>query len=109
VELRPALRLDGPETIKRAVEAGLGVAFLSSWVVEREVTLGTLRLVPVSPDVPLRRYELAYRAGRDLQGPLASLLRVAPAYFRRRLPPGTGMGEGVPGAEEQIGVPGRVA
>jgi DNA-binding transcriptional LysR family regulator len=113
VELRPAMRLDGPETIKRAVEAGLGVAFLSSWVVEREVTLGTLRLVPVAPDVPLRRYELAYRAGRELQGPLAALLRVAPAYFRRRLPPGTNTGEGVPGAEVQTGAPdgwpGRVA
>jgi LysR family transcriptional regulator, low CO2-responsive transcriptional regulator len=111
VELRPSLRLEGPESIKRAVEAGLGVAFLSSWVVEREVTLGTLRIVPVVPDVPCRRYELAHRAGREVQGPLATLLRVAPSYLRRRLPPGTM--EGPPGADGEAagwaGAPGRVA
>jgi DNA-binding transcriptional LysR family regulator len=107
VDLRPALRLDGPEAIKRAVEAGLGVAFLSSWVVEREVTLGTLRIVPVAQDVPRRRYELAHRAGRELQGPLATLLRVAPPYLRRRLPPGTE--DAALGAEEPVRAPGRVA
>jgi DNA-binding transcriptional LysR family regulator len=83
---------------------------VSRWAEGQGVVLRpSLRLVPVAPDVPLRRYELAYRAGRELQGPLAALLRVAPAYFRRRLPPGTNTGEGVPGAEEQIGAPGRVA
>jgi DNA-binding transcriptional LysR family regulator len=88
VELRPALRLESPDAIKKAVEAGLGVAFLSAWVVEREVTLGTLRLVPVTPAPPHRSYELVRRDGRLADEPLATLLRIAPQYLRRRLPPG---------------------
>jgi DNA-binding transcriptional LysR family regulator len=78
------------DAIKRAVEAGLGVALLSAWVVEREVAQGTLRLVPVTPAPPLRRYELARRAGREVDGPLAALLHAAPEYLRRRLPAGIG-------------------
>ncbi|MDQ3700412.1 MAG: LysR family transcriptional regulator [Chloroflexota bacterium] len=86
VELRPVLRLDGPDAIKKAVEAGLGLTFLSAWVVEREVTLGTLHVVPVTPAPPGRAYELVLRAGHTAHEPLATLLRFAPEYFQRRQP-----------------------
>lgn len=86
VELRPLLRLDGPDAIKKAVEAGLGLSFLSAWVVEREVALGTMHVVPVTPAPPGRAYELVLRAGRIAHEPLATLLRFAPEYFQRRLP-----------------------
>jgi DNA-binding transcriptional LysR family regulator len=88
VELRPVAHFDGGEAVKRAVEAGLGVALLSAWLVEREVALGTLRLVPLTPAPPARQYELARRDGREPDGALSTLLRVAPEYLRRRLPAG---------------------
>lgn len=129
VDLRPTLRLDSPEAIKKAVEAGLGVAFLSAWVVEREVTLGTLRVVPLTPSPPRRPYELVRRAGRPADEPLATLLRFAPDYLQRRSPTylvdGLDGLDGVDGprrsipsvtppgaegqAEGQAGVPARVA
>ena len=88
VELRPEAHLDGGDAVKRAVEAGLGVALLSAWLVEREVALGTLRLVPLDPAPPARQYELARRAGREPDGALSTLLRASPEHLRRRLPAG---------------------
>jgi DNA-binding transcriptional LysR family regulator len=87
VELRPALRLDHVDTVKRAVEAGIGVAFLSAWVIEREVALGTLRVVPLAPPPPARHYELVRRAAGRVDAPLQTFLRFAPDYLGRRLPP----------------------
>ncbi|MGH2355457.1 MAG: LysR family transcriptional regulator [Chloroflexota bacterium] len=86
IELQPAARLDNADAIKKAVEAGLGVAFLSAWVVEREVALGTLRVISVDPPPPVRPYELVRRAARRVDEPLETFLRFAPEYLRRRLP-----------------------
>lgn len=47
VTFRPAMELDHTETIKRAVMAGLGVAFVSRYAVEDEVRSGRLRALPV--------------------------------------------------------------
>jgi DNA-binding transcriptional LysR family regulator len=89
VELRAALRLDNVDAVKKAVEAGIGLAFLSAWVVEREVAFGTLRVVPVMPEPPARRYELHYRAPRRAGDPsLDAFLRFAPDYLASRLPLG---------------------
>jgi DNA-binding transcriptional LysR family regulator len=85
VALRPALRLDSLEAMKKAVEAGLGVAFLSAWVVEREVALGTLRVVPV--DLPLaRRFAIVRHATRFADEVAHSFVRFAPEYLARQIP-----------------------
>ncbi|MBI3971571.1 MAG: LysR family transcriptional regulator [Chloroflexi bacterium] len=86
IYLRPAHRFDGPEAIKRAVEAGLGIAFLSAWAVERELALGTLRAVPVDAPPLRRHYEIIRHAGRQVDGLVTSFLRFAPNYLSRRLP-----------------------
>ena len=93
VELRPALRLEGVDAVKKTVEAGIGVAFLSAWVVEREVALGTLRVVAVDPPAPLRHYVLVRRrhAGQRAAQPasdpaLDALIRFAPDYLNRHVP-----------------------
>ena len=89
VELRPALRLDGVDAVKKTVEAGIGVAFLSAWVVERELALGTLRVVPLDPPAPRRSYELVRRRPREEGAPdpaLEALLRFAPDYLARHVP-----------------------
>jgi DNA-binding transcriptional LysR family regulator len=51
-ELRPRIVLGGTESIKNAVLAGIGVAFLSRCSIEQEVASG--RLVPI----PLRNFRI---------------------------------------------------
>ncbi len=90
-QLRPAMRLDSVDAAKKAVEAGMGVAFLSAWVVEREVTLGTLRVVPLDPPGPTRRYELLSRRPQQdtraaSSGALEAFLRFAPDFLARHVP-----------------------
>ena len=87
VALRPALRLETVDAVKKAVEAGAGAAFLSAWVVAREVALGTLRLLPVAPAPPARRYELVWRTARPSDPALDRFLAFAPPYLLRWAPP----------------------
>lgn len=42
------------QVIKEAVEAGLGITFLSKWAIRKELTLGTLKILPVR-GVPYER------------------------------------------------------
>jgi DNA-binding transcriptional LysR family regulator len=85
--LRPSLRLESPEAIKKAVEAGLGVAFLSAWVVEREVALGTLRVLPTTLPPLTRRFVLAHAATRPPDALLRDFLAFVPNHLARVLPP----------------------
>jgi DNA-binding transcriptional LysR family regulator len=96
VELHPTLRLEGVDAVKKTVEAGIGIAFLSAWVVEREVALGTLRLVAVDPPAPLRHYTFVRRpasgsrnngsSGSSGSPALDALVRFAPDYLGRHVP-----------------------
>jgi molybdate transport repressor ModE-like protein len=66
---RPAKRweLDSNEAIKRAVQAGLGVAFVSQLVVEDELRRGELVAFKVKGTEPMRRsIQLLRPAGREL-------------------------------------------
>lgn len=54
LDCRPAMELNSPEAVKRAVAAGLGVAVLSKLAVAWEVADGRLAVVSV-PDFPIRR------------------------------------------------------
>ena len=51
--LNVSLELGSPESIKGAVEAGMGISVLSKTTVIKELTLGTLSCVPLDP--PLER------------------------------------------------------
>ena len=102
------------DAVKKTVEAGIGVAFLSAWVVEREVALGTLRLVAVDPPAPLRHYAFVRRrpaaqrrgiptsssAGTDPA--LDALVRFAPDYLGRHVPAAV---LGTPARPERTDVP----
>ena len=47
--LNVCLELGSPESIKGAVEAGMGISILSRVTLEKEITLGTLCAVPLDP------------------------------------------------------------
>ena len=64
--LRVAAHLGSNEAVKRAVMAGIGVSFISSVSVQRELEQGALVQVPVSGVCIRREFFLASRKGREL-------------------------------------------
>jgi DNA-binding transcriptional LysR family regulator len=73
LNVRPVLQLVGTEAVKKAVEANLGVAFVSAYAVEREVAHGYLRQLAVAQLRISRDLEIVRRARQD-PSPTAVLL-----------------------------------
>ena len=63
------IELDSTEAIKSAVEAGLGMGFVSRWSVAKELELGTLKIVEVAGLHITRHFSLVFRIGPEPQGP----------------------------------------
>lgn len=63
------INLDSTEAIKSAVEAGLGIGFVSRWAIAKELELGTLKVASVSGLKILRHFSLVSLAGPEPQGP----------------------------------------
>src|SRR5579862_8915937 len=61
-----ALEFDNIETIKRAVEIGLGCAIVPRMTVENEVLRGTLRMLEFQEGTFLRPLAIIYKRGREL-------------------------------------------
>jgi LysR family transcriptional regulator, transcriptional activator of the cysJI operon len=61
-----ALEFDNIETIKRAVEIGLGCAIVPRMTVENEVNRGTLRMLEFQEGTFLRPLAIIYKRGREL-------------------------------------------
>ena len=62
------MELDSTEGLLNAVEAGLGVTFVSRWAVRNQLALGTLKLAHVEGLRLARRFSLAYPAGPEPAG-----------------------------------------
>src|ERR1700712_4668561 len=60
-ELQISMELDSSETMKRFVEAGLGVSFLAASNCRKEVAAGVLKSVPLAPEPMTRKLGLIYR------------------------------------------------
>lgn len=80
----------GNETIKQAVMAGLGLAFISSHTVSLECEVGRLVRLPVTGTPVIRRWFVVHRAEKDLL-PVAEtfrafLLAEAPGLMADRRP-----------------------
>ena len=66
---KKVMNLDSTEAIKSAVEAGLGIGFVSRWAISKEVELGTLKIAEVKGLRIARDFSLISRVGPELQGP----------------------------------------
>jgi DNA-binding transcriptional LysR family regulator len=66
VEVKVLLTFDNVEAVKRAVEAGSGVAILPRPTLEHELRAKTLAAVPFSPQKFARPLGIVYRRGRRL-------------------------------------------
>ncbi len=74
--LRIVMELDSTEAIKSAVEAGLGVGFVSRWAIAKDLRLGsTLQIVEVDGLRVLRDFQIASIAIPDSASPAAEFRR----------------------------------
>jgi LysR family transcriptional regulator, transcriptional activator of the cysJI operon len=64
-DLKTRMEYDSTEGLLSAVEAGLGVTFVSRWAVRNQLTLGTLKLARVRGVTFSRMFSLAYLAGPE--------------------------------------------
>jgi DNA-binding transcriptional LysR family regulator len=67
-DLKTVMELDSTEGLLSAVEAGLGVAFVSRWAVRNQLALGTLAVARVKGLKLSRKFSLAYAAGPEPRG-----------------------------------------
>ena len=67
-KLRIAMTFDSTEGLLSAVEAGLGIAFVSRWAVRSQLALGTLKLARVRDLNLSRMFSLATVAGPEPAG-----------------------------------------
>jgi len=80
--VRPAMELDHTETIKRAVLAGLGIAFVSRYAIEDEVRARRLRVVAVER-LKIRRH---FHVIHDERRPLSASARAFVGFLEKRRP-----------------------
>ncbi len=67
-DLHVRMEVDSTEGLLSAVEAGLGVTFVSRWAVRNQLALGTVRVAHVRNLELRRRFSLAYAAGPEAVG-----------------------------------------
>jgi DNA-binding transcriptional LysR family regulator len=69
------MAFDSTEGLLSAVEAGLGVAFVSRWAVRNQLALGTLELARVRGLPLARKFLLASAAGPEPTGTAGAFYR----------------------------------
>lgn len=67
-DLNVRMELDSTEGLLSAVEAGLGVTFVSRWAVRNQISLGTLKLARVRGLKLSRKFSMAFPAGPEPTG-----------------------------------------
>lgn len=67
------MNLDSTEAIKSAVEAGLGLGFVSRWAISKELELDALKVVSLRGIEVTRHFSLIRRSGPEPQGPAGAL------------------------------------
>jgi DNA-binding transcriptional LysR family regulator len=67
-DLTVSMELDSTEGLLNAVEAGLGITFVSRWAVRNQLSLGTLKIARVPGLKLARRFSIAYPAGPEPTG-----------------------------------------
>jgi DNA-binding transcriptional LysR family regulator len=76
VRARYVMEFDNIETIKRAVEIGLGVAIVPRPSVEREATLGWIKILTFEGETFLRPLAIIYKRSRELWPALRKFIDV---------------------------------
>jgi DNA-binding transcriptional LysR family regulator len=75
-QVQVTTELDNVETVKRAVEIGLGISILPRAALAQELNAGTLVAIPIADGVFTRPISLLVRRGRSLSRAAEALLEV---------------------------------
>ena len=67
-DLKTTMELDSTEGLLSAVEAGLGITFVSRWTIRNHLALGTLKIARVKGLHLSRKFSLAYPNGPEPAG-----------------------------------------
>jgi len=89
-ELHTRMELDSTEGLLSAVEAGLGVTFVSRWTVRNQLALGTLKLARVQGLKLSRMFSIVYPAGPEPTGNVGAFRRFLLARGMDFMPRATG-------------------
>ena len=77
VQPEPVIEMENPESVKRAVQSGLGVAFVSRFAVETELKARALAAVTVR-DLKIRReMKIVHRVGKHLSKAALAFIETA--------------------------------
>ena len=95
------MELDSTEAIKSAVEAGLGVGFVSRWAIAKDLRLGnTFKIVEVEGLSIKREFLVAYASGPEPQGLVIELQRFVTARAGLQSASARSTGSGALGAHK---------
>jgi DNA-binding transcriptional LysR family regulator len=86
-DIRTAMEIDSTEGLLSAVEAGLGVTFVSRWAARNHLALGTVALARVSGLRLSRRFAVAYPSGPPPGGSAGSFHRFLVDHAEREFGP----------------------
>ncbi|HLG12851.1 MAG TPA: LysR substrate-binding domain-containing protein [Dehalococcoidia bacterium] len=78
---RIALTMNGTEEVKKAVEANLGVGFVSRYAIERELRDGTLVSLQIDGFRVKRDFEMIWLKGHSLPTTAAPMIGIARRYL----------------------------
>lgn len=74
-DLKIQMEIDSTEGLLSAVEAGLGIAFVSRWAVRNQLSLGTLKLARIKGLNLSRQFSLVYPVGPEPTGNVGAFRR----------------------------------
>src|SRR4051812_29253586 len=80
-DIQISMELDSSETMKRFVEAGLGLSFLAASNCREEVNAGLLQTIPLAPEPMVRKLGLIYRKDKALSKAALGFIQVILAHF----------------------------
>jgi len=89
-EITTRMELDSTEGLLSAVEAGLGVTFVSRWTVRNQLALGTLKLARVRGLKLSRMFSIVYPTGPEPTGNAAAFRQFLLAKGMDLMPRATG-------------------
>ncbi|WP_263353079.1 LysR family transcriptional regulator [Acidicapsa acidisoli] len=89
-DLKISIELDSTEGLLSAVEAGLGVTFVSRWAVRNHIAVGSLKLSRVSGLKLSRKFSMAYMAGPEPSGSIGEFRRFLLTRSEELAPRATG-------------------
>ena len=89
-DLNVRMEIDSTEGLLSAVEAGLGITFVSRWAVRNQLALDTLRTARVEGLKLARRFSLVYRSGPEPTGPVGAFRALLLGYAATLSPRATG-------------------